>query len=436
MARQRIGLYRNITNLTLVCIILLSVGLFAYTNLVTIPARQDSSRQELMDLAGAIARNVDGDRFAKIQEGDENSPAFLELRDTLHLIRESNPRILYLYTMRQQGDTVQFVVDESYGFEPDAPVIGEIYPNPTAELILGFSEISADHEFTTDQWGTVLSGYAPIRDHAGEVVGLVGVDRDSSEVVQETRSLNLTLFTMLAVALAGSAFLAIGFDVFRSRAENFVLKTNRKLNLLNSIVRHDILNTLTGLIGLEDMALDISADSRMTELLAEVKNQTRKVEKQITFTRDYQNLGVHEPHWQNLRDVMQRAIATLDLGSVSLDFDFSDAQVYADELLERVFFNLIDNAMRYGKTLSRIRVWSRLEGSDLILFCEDDGVGIPSEAKEAIFRRECYQHTGFGLFLSREILGITGLSIRETGMPGKGACFEIRFPRGRFRIIP
>jgi len=70
----------------------------------------------------------------------------------------------------------------------------------------------------------------------------------------------------------------------------------------------------------------------------------------------------------------------------------------------------------------------------MMLVCEDTGEGVPEEFKEAIFKRQYFKHTGFGLFLSREILGITGLSIRETGEPGKGARFEITIPQGYFHI--
>jgi len=50
--------------------------------------------------------------------------------------------------------------------------------------------------------------------------------------------------------------------------------------------------------------------------------------------------------------------------------------------------------------------------------------------KERIFRHGFGRHTGFGLFLVQEILAITGISIRETGEEGKGACFEITVPPG------
>jgi signal transduction histidine kinase len=52
-----------------------------------------------------------------------------------------------------------------------------------------------------------------------------------------------------------------------------------------------------------------------------------------------------------------------------------------------------------------------------------------------MFKHEYYRNTGYGLFLASEILGMTDLSIIETGEPGSGARFEIRVPRGTYRFV-
>jgi signal transduction histidine kinase len=71
-----------------------------------------------------------------------------------------------------------------------------------------------------------------------------------------------------------------------------------------------------------------------------------------------------------------------------------------------------------------------------VIIYEDDGEGIPAGDKEHIFRRGFGKHTGLGLFLSREILAITGITIRESGEPGKGVRFEILVPGDMYRIMP
>ena len=81
-----------------------------------------------------------------------------------------------------------------------------------------------------------------------------------------------------------------------------------------------------------------------------------------------------------------------------------------------------------------VRVYLDMSDKRLEIRVEDDGVGIPDADKEHIFDRSFGQNTGFGLFLAREILGITGLSIRENGVHGKGARFEIIIPHGAHRL--
>jgi signal transduction histidine kinase len=77
-----------------------------------------------------------------------------------------------------------------------------------------------------------------------------------------------------------------------------------------------------------------------------------------------------------------------------------------------------------------------LEKTDdvLTILYEDNGVGITPEFKEKIFIRGFGKHTGLGLFLIREILSITGITIAETGEYGKGVRFAIRVPNDRYRL--
>ena len=112
--------------------------------------------------------------------------------------------------------------------------------------------------------------------------------------------------------------------------------------------------------------------------------------------------------------------------------DRPDLEIYADPLLGKVFYNLIDNALKYGGgKMTSIRITSRETNTGLCLLFEDDGAGIAVEDKKHLFERGFGKNTGLGLFLSREILSITGITIRETGEPGSGARFEMDVPKGR-----
>jgi signal transduction histidine kinase len=99
-----------------------------------------------------------------------------------------------------------------------------------------------------------------------------------------------------------------------------------------------------------------------------------------------------------------------------------------------VFYNLIENALRHGGAgMTIIRFFAEESGPMLCITCEDDGAGISIEDKPRIFSRGFGKNTGLGLFLSREILAITGIIITENGKPGEGARFVITVPDGKWR---
>jgi PAS domain S-box-containing protein len=221
----------------------------------------------------------------------------------------------------------------------------------------------------------------------------------------------------------------------RKNAEDAIRIANRKLNLLNNITRHDILNTLHGLLGLLEMAEDVITEKDARQILLDMRVSTTQIQKQITFTRNYQDVGVKAPVWQGARACVVRATAQIPLDPITIGMDLADSiEIFADPLLEKVFYNLVDNAVRYGEKIRRIRFSSSVRDNRLVLICEDDGIGVPPGEKERIFEQCVGKNTGMGLFLSREILMITGISIRECGEPGTGARFEIIIPSGSWRI--
>ena len=102
-------------------------------------------------------------------------------------------------------------------------------------------------------------------------------------------------------------------------------------------------------------------------------------------------------------------------------------------MLEKVFYNLLDNAVRHGGGVTTVTVTFREEEGAGIIVVEDDGSGVPEGEKERIFERGVGKNTGFGLFLTREVLGLTGITIHETGREGNGARFELMVPPGVWR---
>lgn len=213
-----------------------------------------------------------------------------------------------------------------------------------------------------------------------------------------------------------------------------ILQSNKKLNLLNEITRHDILNTLSALYLCLHLGKANITDERAIEWNNKANNCASVIQEQIEFTRDYHNLGIKSPIWQNVPNVIKRATVSFDLSSVALEIAVPDFEISADALFIKVIHNLIDNALKYGETLTTIRFSMDERPFEIVLICEDDGKGVPNDVKEGIFQRKFFKHSGYGLFLSREILEISNITIKETGIFGSGARFEIHVPKEVCRI--
>ena len=240
----------------------------------------------------------------------------------------------------------------------------------------------------------------PIKDQQGNVCGTVHVARD------------VTLARQTAIQLA---------------------ELNKKLNLLSSVTRHDILNQLMVLSG--NLGLLKTLESR-DERLAHISKMERAISTirhEIEFTKDYERLGRAEPIWHDVESVVRAAISKKDLADIEVRMEPRGLEILADPMLEKVFYNLLDNTMRHGGTVSQIWLSVEKRPDGVAIVYEDDGVGIPFDEKEKIFLKGFGKNTGYGLFLSREILNITDLKISEKGVQGKGARFELFVPENRAR---
>ena len=220
------------------------------------------------------------------------------------------------------------------------------------------------------------------------------------------------------------------------RLERTLALTNRKLNLLSSVTRHDIRNKLLALSAYIDLLREDARDpAAKKEYLDATAHIVSTIAGQINFAKDYEELGGKEPVWNNLETIIAEAAAGLSLGNVKPEIATKGVEVFADPLITRVFYNLLDNALRYGgPAMNEIRITTE-EGPDgLAILVQDNGAGISAEDKPALFTRGFGKNTGFGLFLSREILSLTGITLAEDGMPGAGARFRITVPKGEYRF--
>lgn len=220
----------------------------------------------------------------------------------------------------------------------------------------------------------------------------------------------------------------------RKHAEEALHEANLKLRLLTGLTRHDIFNQISAVVLLMDEALNSSDLAKIHTYATRAKEVSNQIETTIGFTREYENFGIRSSEWQRIYPIIESARSEVSIGNVTITNQIpGDLEIYADPMIRKVFTTLMENATRHGGIIANIRFYAEQDDNSLIIICEDDGTGISHNEKELIFNLGYGKNTGIGLFLAREILSITGLTIQECGIPGEGARFEILVPIGKFR---
>lgn len=298
------------------------------------------------------------------------------------------------------------------GYDPVVKLEGK----PIAEMILSWSGQDKDFVSEVKARGAVINRDLVLRnkdglpvsvaitghssyDHDGAFAGIEGIFRDTTEI---------------------------------RRRENVLRQINRQHSLLTSITRHDILNQVTALKAYLSIAEIKEPGQEMKNCFARLNEATDKIQSQIIFTRTYENIGSKEPQWIHPSLIIQQLAVP---PGIVMEDNVGGIEIYCDPMIAKVFLNLLDNSLKHGGHVTKIRVFPVVSGAGLVLVWEDDGVGIPATQKTAIFDRGVGKNSGMGLFLIREILSLTGITIQETGEPGRGARFELTVPPDAFREV-
>jgi PAS domain S-box-containing protein len=210
--------------------------------------------------------------------------------------------------------------------------------------------------------------------------------------------------------------------------------TNEKLQVVGSLTRHDVRNKLTAVTGNAYLARKkLPGNSEVLDYMKQIETSVEQTVKILEFGKTYELLGVEELAYVDVEKTVDKAVSLFpNLRDVKVLNACHGLTVLADSLLRQLFYNLVDNSLKYGEKLSCIRVfYEEKEGGHLNVIYEDDGVGISAAAKPKLFD-EGYttgKGSGYGLYLVKKMMEIHSWNITEKGEPGKGAKFIISIPR-------
>jgi len=248
---------------------------------------------------------------------------------------------------------------------------------------------------------------SPITDDKGEIIGVIGVSTDITEQkwMQEV------------------------FD----DAIGKVVELNEKLHVVEDLTRHDLRNKLSALNGqLYLLKKRFSDNPKALQQLKEMEIVSQQMLRIMEFEKNYVQVGAEElKHVEVEVHLDEAALLFSNLKGATLVNECHGLTVLADSLLRQLFYNLIDNTLKYGEKTRRIRVYYKEEENQVKLIYEDDGVGIPSDVKSHLFQEGYGTGTGYGLYLIKKICEAYGWTIEETGKEGQGAQFTMIVPKKR-----
>jgi PAS domain S-box-containing protein len=209
--------------------------------------------------------------------------------------------------------------------------------------------------------------------------------------------------------------------------------TNEKLRVIGGLTRHDVRNKLAAITGNAYLVRKkLPENSVVLDYVKQIEWSVEQSVRIFDFAKAYEMLGVEELVYIDVEKTVDEAVSLLpDLRDVKAANDCHGLTVLADSLLRQLFYNLIDNSLKYGEKLSMIRIHYEDKNDHLNMIYQDDGVGISQAVKSKIFD-EGYttgKGSGYGLYLIKKIMETYGWAIKETGEPGKGALFTMTIPK-------
>jgi len=198
-------------------------------------------------------------------------------------------------------------------------------------------------------------------------------------------------------------------------------RRNERLDEFAEIVSHDLRNPLNVISGHVELA-EVQEPHRST-----IEDATTRMRDIIDEVLELARQGhvVSDPEPTDAMEVARHAWASVETGPATIEVD-GDLRIEADrDRLQRLFENLIRNAVEHGPDDGSVRVGATADG----FYVEDDGPGIPEEDRESVFDAgysTADGGTGLGLAIVAEIAEAHGWSVSATAGHGGGTRFEVK----------
>lgn len=429
---------------------------------------RDQLKGSLRTAAAIASLQFDPADIAALAESeDPEDPAFDRVVRKLWFIRESVPAARFAYIMRRTDDamTLAFVADadalsnpaeldwnrngtvdedEEPGMPGDEYDISEV-PALQSDA---FENAATDEDFTIDQWGTLMSGYAPIRDENGDAIAIIGIDMVADDFIAlSQRIFSPVAFVLFLLGCAGVS----GYGL--SLARKHRIESLKRLDTERSGVLKLAFHQLGAPLSILKWSLDLLEDEEKTpsEAVKEHKERVHEATDRIDAIleelkeadRVHERVLAYDPRLVTMTDVIDDVVkaSEKDLKHRKQHVQIAcpmGMKLHIDpKLIGGVIRELLDNAMIFSHEGAEIGITAEKRKNKLQVTVTDTGVGIPAEDMPRIFEeftrgsnasRMSTQGNGLGLYISRGVIERAGGEIWIKSVEGKGTTATFTVP--------
>ncbi len=461
-SRQMIGLI-TLPLLVMLFVALFAVGLYERSQVIM----QKELRDFLRTTAAVGAQAFDADTLSHIDTRTAlDSPQYAEIVRHLNAIRTHVPQIRYAYIMARGADEKHTifladadslstakeldrnkngVVDQS----EQASFPGDEYDASDSPALWkdAFEQPTVDSEVTTDPWGDLVSGYAPIRTRNGKTIGVLGLDMEAGSFKRLSRSI-FSLEALVLVMVSG-CFLAVysGMSLWKHRLQNIRRLEQERLGLMQ-LTSHQLGTPLTILKwSLESVKDGTPTPQQLKDHIRDTEEGISRIDRILSLLqqseRTHFSKSSDEPTVSHLSDVL--AIVRTDMQPIiekhssQLAIDAGpDVTVCIDaKLLAGALTELIQNAIDFTSVGSVIHLTTTSDRRMVHISISDEGIGIPSSDLPYIahrFRRGSNaalvkpDGMGLGLSIAKSIVEHAGGSFTIQSTEQKGTTVSLHLP--------